>query len=169
MEVNVGDVLCFGYENEFHGIDSNEYFAFMAGSRDNLIVGGRFKTLYLESGALDNTIVGARYNVYPGGAYSDNGTRTRARDLVNVQTHLHHNSLPSQITASPTSSPFSYTNQTGNNIMINVVGGTVSVLGITRNAVTNYLGYVNGSVMLCPQDALYLEYTVAPTFVFLNQ
>jgi hypothetical protein len=168
-EVNLGDVLCYGYENEFHGIDSNVYFAFMAGSRDNLIVGGRFNTLYLETGALDNTIVAARYNVYSGGSYSDNGTRTRASDLVNIQTNLHHNSLPSQIVAGPTSSPYSYTNQTGNNMMINVVGGTVTTLGITRNAVTNFTGELNGSVMLCPEDALVITYSAPPTLVFLNQ
>ena len=169
LEVNTGDVLCSGYENEFHGIDSNTYFAILAAGNKNLVVGGRFKTLYLEAGAADNTIIGARYNVYSGGSYSDNGTRTRARDLYNAQTNLHHNSLPSQTTGGPTSSPYNYTNATGNNMMINVVGGTVTALGITRNAVTNYLGYVNGSVMLCPNDSMLVEYSVAPTFVFLNQ
>ena len=169
MEANVGDVICNGQENEFHGIDSNLYFQFGATSKRNLIVGGNFEYIAIESGAEDNTLIGARYNIAGAGGIGNSGTRTRLRDLYNVQTNLHHNSLPTQTTGGPTSSPYSYTNNTGNNMMINVVGGTVTALGITRNAVTNYLGYVNGSVMLCPKDSMLVEYAVAPTFVFLNQ
>lgn len=169
LEANAGDVICAGHDNEFYGINSQLYFQISAAGYNNLVVGGTFDTFFIDTGSEDNTVTAIKYNTQNTGSYSDNGTRTRARDLYNYQTNLHHNSLPTQIIVGAGASPYTYTNTTGNNIMINVVGGTVTTLGITRNAVTNFIGYVNGSVMVCPNDSLVITHTGAPTLVFLNQ
>lgn len=169
MEVNLGDVLCNGQENEFYGIDSNFYFQFGPTSKRNLIVGGNYETIAIESGAEDNTLIGARYNIAGSGTFGDNGTRTRLRDLYNVQTDLHHNTLPTQVVTGPTGSPYTYTNTTGNDMTISVTGGTVSYIGVIRNGVSNNVGFNSGQVYLSANDGLEIVYTVAPTLVILNR
>jgi hypothetical protein len=158
-------VLCYGYENEFHGIDSNLYFAMLAPANKNQIFGGRFKTLYVELGAADNTIIGARYNVYAGGSFSNNGTRTRCRDLHDVLNNKHHNAIPTYLTYGPAVSPYDYTNESGNDETITVIGGTVSYIGHNRNGNGNGVGFTNGQVTLSAGDGLTILYTDAPTLI----
>jgi hypothetical protein len=169
MEVNLGDVLCNGQENEFYGIDSNGIFQFGSTSKRNLIVGGNFETISISSGAEDNTLTGVRYNIAGAGNLVNSGTRTRLRDLYNVQTDLHHNTVPTQIVSGPGPSPYTFTNTTGNDMTISIAGGTVSYIGVIRDGVSNGVGFSNGQVYLSANDGLEIVYTVAPTLITLNR
>jgi len=169
LEANLGDVLCSGFDNEFHGINSQKYFQIAAAGYNNLVVGGTFNDLVIASGAKDNTISAIKYNMQGTGSYSDSGTRTRSRDLYNVTTNLHHNTLPTQTTLAPSASPYTYTNSTGNDISVSIVGGVVSNIGIIRNAVSNGVGFVNGPIYLSANDGVVITYSTPPTLVFLNR
>ena len=169
MEGNLGDVLCNGQENEFYGIDSNGIFQFGPTSKQNLIVGGNFETISISSGAEDNTLTGVRYNIAGAGNLDNSGTRTRLRDLYNVQTDLHHNTVPTEIVSVPGPSPYTFTNTTGNDMTISITGGTVSYIGVIRNGASNGVGFSNGQVYLSANDGLEIVYTVAPTLITLNR
>ena len=173
LEANTGDVICRGFGNEFYGINSTNYFQIApdagTGGYNNLVVGGTFNTFYIATGSNDNTISGIKYNAQGTGSYSDNGTRTRARDLFNQATYLHHNTLPIQTTLVPSASPYTYTNTTGNDLTIYAVGGNVTQFDYIRNSVTNSLQIPTSQVYLSANDAITLTYSVAPTLLIYNR
>ncbi len=69
LEANLTvDVLCQGYENEFHSVDSDKYCLFDTGSRNNVVFGGNFAELDMPAGGTGNIAIGSKVN------RSNNGT-----------------------------------------------------------------------------------------------
>lgn len=70
----------------------------------------------------------------------------------------------SRITISPTGSPYSYVNNTGQHLLVTISGGTVTTIEISRDGlVFDLLGLLAGPYVLAPGDRLRVTYILAPT------
>lgn len=63
-----------------------------------------------------------------------------------------------------TGSPFTYTNTSSRAQLVNVMGGTVTIIEYARNGFSfDVLGLLSGQYTLMPGDKLRVSYLVAPT------
>lgn len=160
------DVFCEGLNNEFISCDTLKRLTIAAGN-GNMVFGGLHQLVEVLAPA-DRTLLSSfKYNRVSGTAYpTDAGTRTRFRDLTNIGTGRQHNAPPTvtQLTVGP--SPYNYTNNTGNDVSIHVIPGTMTGVSIVRAgqflpASTSY-----GNYHLSPGDGIQIEYSAVPA-VFL--
>lgn len=64
----------------------------------------------------------------------------------------------------PTGSPFSYTNSSGQHQLVAISGGTVTTIEISRDGVVfDLLGLLAGPYVVRPGDRLRILYLLAPT------
>lgn len=165
----VVDIYCGGYQNEFYGCDSDKYSIIPSGGKQNLFIGGSYQEFVIGAGAEDNTIVGLRYNRFGSAFFSDSGTRTRLRDLHNLTTNQHHNTILTQSTLAVGVSPYTYQNTSANDETITISGGVVTAIYQERNNVGNLVGFTNGQVTLSTNDKVTVNYTVAPSMLKLTR
>ena len=170
FEANTGalDIECDGFENQFFGVDCEDLMKFTANADDNAIFGGTTESLTINAGAKQTRVIGLMYNRFTTGVITDNGTRTRFRDIVNKQTAVVSNTPLAKTTLTPSGSPYTYTNSTGGEQSVIVSGGTVSSLEFVRAGVGEVINYVGTSgimLTLSPADAVKVTYSVAPAMI----
>lgn len=162
------DIECDGYENQFFGVDCEDLIKFTANADDNAVFGGTTESLTIDSGAKQTRVIGLLYNRFNAGSITDNGTRTRFRDIVNKQTAVVSNTPLAKTTLSLSGSPYTYTNNTGGEVSVLITGGTVSALEFIRAAVgesINYAGTSGIMLTLSPADAVKVTYSAAPAML----
>jgi hypothetical protein len=167
FEANVTrDIDIYGYANEFHGVDSEREIKFRSGADRNIIMGGAYKSVTVDTGAL-NTIghgfVVDRFST--GGALTDNGTRSGFYGIFDrdATTPIFRSGNPAETTVVPPGVDYFYTNTTGNNMRIRKIGGTEAFVGINGNPT----GATTGQFLLAPGDLFSIATIgVAPTLIF---
>lgn len=160
------DIFCQGNHNEFLNCDTLKKVVISGGS-DNIIHGGVHQLIEVQAASQRNLISSLKYNRFGGTAYPvDNGTRTRFRDLVNIGTGRQHNAPPTvtQLTVGP--SPYNYTNNTGNDVSVHVIPGTITGMTLVRNGTLLPVSLTYGNYLLSPGDGIQIEYSAIPA-VFL--
>lgn len=166
FEVNANaDIYCQGRENHFIGCDGYETSVLEATSKNNMISGGAYTSWLIVTGAEGNLMTGVKYNRFNnGGAITDNGTKTRFRDNYNMGLKRHENNPPSRTQLTLTGSPFTYTNASGNEETMLILGGTVSQLTYVHNGIGDVVTGLN-SFRLFPNDQVTITYSVAPVVI----
>lgn len=169
FEANViNDLTCNGFENQFFGVDSVKMVDFGATAKNNSLIGGSFKNITLESGSNGNLITAVNYNRELGdgitGQILDNGTRNRLVNNKNVKGNTIENRPSSAANVTVGASPFAYTNTSGNDERILLIGGTMSQVLLAHGASGDIItGIANQFITLCPGDTLTITYSVSPT------
>ncbi|WP_157831267.1 hypothetical protein [Pseudomonas sp. 43NM1] len=165
-EVNtVADIVCGGYENEFHGCDSELYTVIETTGKRNKFIGGVYQSFSVAQSATDNKLIGFDYNRFnTGGVLFDGGNRTRMASLTNSGSGLSHDYLPGSPYIIPTpASGAEYVNPTAHDITISVTGGSgVTYIGHNRGGGGSDVGFTSGQVTLSPNDGLTILYAGAP-------
>lgn len=157
------DLDIYGYANEFHGIDSELEIKFRSGADRNIIMGGAFKNVVVDSGALNTIGHGFVYDRFSnGGNITDSGTRSSWHGIFkrDATTPLFRSGDRTESTVVPGGTEYFYTNTTGNNIRVRKIGGTETFVGINGNS----SGAATGQFLLAPGDLFSISgITVAPT------
>lgn len=160
------DVYCEGSNNEFLNCDTLKKIVIASGN-NNKVVGGLHQAVETLAPASRTLLSSFQYNRVSGAAYPvDNGTRTRFRDLVNMGTGRQHNAPPTvtQLTVGP--SPYNYTNNTGNDVSIHVIPGTITGVSLVRAGQFLPTSTSYGNYLISPGDGIQIEYSAVPA-VFL--
>lgn len=66
-----------------------------------------------------------------------------------------------------TASPFTWTNTTGNRVVVYVSGGTVTAINAVVAASDILVGLIAGAVTVRPGDGVKVAYAVAPTMSYV--
>jgi hypothetical protein len=160
------DIDILGYANEFHGIDSELEIKFRSGADRNIIMGGAYKNVVVDSGALNTIGHGFVYDRFAnGGTLTDNGTRSSWHGIFkrDATTPVFRSGNPTETTVVPGGVDYFYTNTTGNNMRVRKIGGSEAFVGINGNLV----GATTGQFLLAPGDAFQIvTISVAPTLKF---
>lgn len=160
------DVYCEGSNNEFLNCDTLKKIVIASGNT-NKVVGGLHQAVETLAPASRTLLSSFQYNRVSGTAYPvDNGTRTRFRDLVNIGTGRQHNAPPTVTQLTVGASPFNYTNNTGNDVSVHVIPGTLTGVSIVRSNQFLPTSTSYGNYLLSPGDGIQVEYT-APPAMFL--
>lgn len=159
----VQDIYCQGNYNSFIECDSQSQITFDTPGLANRLIGGNCFNITTGAGAASSLFMGVHWNRTGGATINDNGTLTRFRDIYDTFNGIHSNSPPAQSGITVGASPFTYTNNTGNDQTVMISGGTVSAVLFVRLASANSLGVTAGTVLLSPGDGVTVTYSVAPT------
>lgn len=169
LEQNAGgDVVVIGANNEFSGVDTQTLFHIIAGA-NNRINGGTHSSITIDPGSVGNSIEGVRFaRPNPDGSPShgvitDNGTRTRRANNLNMATQKFANVGLTEAAQAVGASPFIYVNNSANSVSLLVTGGTVTTIDYApQNVVGRLTGQTGGLFRLRPGDALIVTFTAAP-------
>lgn len=164
FEVNTKDARDNGRRTQFIGCDMEKGPEFGASCVGGVLMAGSVENITVLAGATDLLLSGAGYNRFGAGTITDAGTRTRYRDLRNIATSTIHNVPKARTPITVTASPFTYTNNSGNEIDVLISNGTVSQLVFTRFA-GDVVSTPSGMFRLSPGDSMTATYTVAPVIV----
>ena len=160
------DVYCEGSNNEFLNCDTLKKILIAAGS-NNKVVGGLHQAVETLAPASRTLLSSFQYNRVSGTAYpADAGSRTRFRDLTNIGTGRQHNAPPTVTQLTVGASPFNYTNNTGNDVSVHVIPGTMTGVSIVRAGQFLPTSTSYGNYLLSPGDGIQIEYSAIPA-VFL--
>lgn len=160
------DVYCEGSNNEFLNCDTLKKIVIASGS-NNKVVGGLHQAVETLAGASRTLLSSFQYNRVSGTAYpADSGSRTRFRDLVNIGTGRQHNAPPTVTQLTVGASPFNYTNNSGNDVSIHVIPGTITGVSLVRAGQFLPTSTSYGNYYLSPGDGIQIEYSAVPA-VFL--
>lgn len=156
------DIFCQGNHNEFLNCDTLKKVVISGGS-DNIIHGGLHQLIEIQAASQRNLISTLKYNRASGTAYPvDNGTRTRFRDLTNIGTGRQHNAPPTVTQITVGASPFNYTNNTGNDVSVHLIPGTITGVALVRSGTLLPTSLSYGNYLLSPGDGIQVEYTAVP-------
>ena len=118
--------------------------------------------IWVDSGAINTLLSGCNYDwaFAPGvGTITDNGTRTRYRDVRNDVSNLVYNVPYNQTVLTVGASPYTYTNTAGNDEEVIVSGGIVTDITLSRFA--GYpTGLPGGQFRLTSGDSIIVTYTL---------
>lgn len=163
----IHDIYCLGRQNQFSDVDTLYLFTFDGTAHDNRVLGGNHNQISLVGTTYSNQIGNLVVNREgAGGTVMDLNTSNRIYNIRDAALGLNYNRPPTSINVDVVASPFTYTNNSGQDVDIAVGGGTVSQImyGRPANSSTIYVGTV-GKWKLCPGDTLQITYTVTPTVV----
>lgn len=156
------DIFCQGNHNEFLNCDTLKKVVISGGS-DNIIHGGLHQLIEIQAASQRNLISTLKYNRASGSAYPvDNGTRTRFRDLTNMGTGRQHNAPPTVTQITVGASPFLYTNNTGNDVSVHVIPGTITGVSLVRAGQFLPTSTSYGNYLISPGDGIQIEYSAVP-------
>lgn len=156
------DIFCQGNHNEFLNCDTLKKVVISGGS-DNIIHGGLHQLIEIQAASQRNLISTLKYNRASGTAYPvDNGTGTRFRDLTNIGTGRMHNAPPTVTQITVGASPFTYTNNTGNDVSVHVIPGTMTAVSIVRAGQFLPTSTSYGNYLLSPGDGIQIAYSAVP-------
>lgn len=164
----VRDIVCLGRQEEFRSCDTT--LSIFLGGSNNRVMFGNHETIEIDPSGLCNSLLNLLYRRNDTGSLIDGGQQTNMRDLVRVDvggaTLTRHNSVPNRLTPAVGASPFTYTNDTGNDLALSVTGGTVSLLSISRPGFSGTsTGFIAGTVIISPKESLVITHTGAPSLV----
>lgn len=163
---NITDVTCSGSFNEFN-VDSVNFF--FTGGSGNRLVGGTHNQITI-SGGTGNYVGDVVYGRGLSGNLfiADGGTKSAFGLCYQAQSQKW--GVGSSVTGAITvgASPFTYTNNTGRDLIVGVNGGTVSASQYFRGALPLGLVAGGGTWRLSPGDALSVTYSAAPTMNFAS-
>jgi hypothetical protein len=165
LEVNTtADIRCDGRENNFFSVDSFTLAKFTANALNNRLIGGAYQNITIDASATRTTLSNLAYNRFGAGVITDNGTQTRYRDIINKGTATIENTPRARTALTVGASPYTYTNNTGNEESVMVYGGTISQLVLSRFS-GDALGITAGQFTLSPGDSIIVTYSVLPVMV----
>jgi hypothetical protein len=165
FESNIEDILCGGYTNAFIECDTGKIVHFQSASKYNTLNGGSHSAITIDASAGRNLICNVRYNKKnDGSVLTDNGGYTRLVDNMNYGTGLNHDAVPSKFTITVGASPFTYTNTTGNDVIVVAFGGTVSAFTFANQGGSTAIPF-GGSYVVPSGASLSVTYSVAPTMI----
>jgi hypothetical protein len=155
------DIEDAGSNSQYIGCDFMNGPRFMSGAEGGKIIGGVMQNIYVNSGATNTLLSGCSYDwalVPSTGTITDNGTRTRYRDVRNDTSNLVYNVPYDQTVLTVGASPYTYTNTSGNDQEVIVSGGIVTGITLTRFA--GYpTGLTGGQFRLTSGDSIIVTYT----------
>lgn len=165
LEVNPNyDVYCLGRENEFYGIDSTGQIHLEGYARDNLFIGGSQNSYYFGENTYGNLVNGVRYNRFNNGSIiNDVSGKNRLSNNRNVGLNRSENRPAGSSAINVGASPFTYVNESGNDEMIHILGGTISNFLYVRGGYGDSQASVPSYIRLCPRDSCRVTYSVAPS------
>ncbi len=165
LEANTNyDIYCLGKENEFYSIDNTGVIKFDSYAVNNVFFGGSHCGFDFTSTTYGNILNSVKYNRFnDDSTINDISGRNRLVNNRNVGLNKSENRPATSSAITVGTSPFTYVNNSGNDELIHILGGTIS----------NYLyvhgGYGDSGVVvplytrLCPGDSVKITYSVAPT------
>lgn len=163
---NITGYTCSGFSNEFN-CDSVKFF--FTGGSGNRLVGGMHDQITI-SGGTGNYVGGVTYGRGLSGNLfiADGGTRSGFGWCYSAQSQKW--GIGSSVTGAITvgASPFTYTNNTGRELIVGVNGGTVSLSQYFRGALPLGATAGGGAFRVSPGDAVQVTYSVAPTMNFAS-
>lgn len=168
FEVNAdADIYCLGRENVFYSIDSDHVTILGATAKNNNIIGGAFNNITILTGASGNLLSGLKYNRFlSGGVISDSGLKTRFSDLYNMGTNVYHNSLPKRTVLTLGASPYTYTNNSGDDETLVIMDGTITQFLFVHNGAGDlFTATFRGFLKLAPGDYVTITYSSAPSMI----
>jgi hypothetical protein len=163
FEVNAtNDIEDAGNNSQYVNCDFLKGPRFVSGSRGGKIIGGVMNNIWVDSGAVNTLLSGCSYDwaLASGvGVITDNGTRTRYRDVRNDVSNLTYNVPYGETVLTVGASPYTYTNSSGNDQEVIVSGGIVT--GITLSRFSGYpTGLAGGQFRLTSGDSIVVTYTL---------
>lgn len=165
MEANTEhDIYCVGRENEFYSVDSTGIHLFDGYARDNVMIGGSQNQITLAPTTYGNVFQNIKYNRFNNGStMNDISGRNRLVNNRNVGLNRSENRPPSSSAITVGTSPFTYVNESGNDELINMFGGTISQFGYFHGGYGDTASTIPQFIRLCPGDSIKITYSVAPT------
>ncbi len=168
FEVNVTqDILVQGYNNNFFAIDSYTVINLGSFSKQNRFFGGSVESITCDPGSTGNIFSAIIYNRFSSsGIIIDNGSYNSFIDCTNAATGM-PGTPPKRTIPSVGSSPYTYTNSSGNIQEVLVSNGSVTNIKYYRSTVgSDDIDYIPGTLyILKPSDALEITFSVAPDVV----
>lgn len=169
-EVNTTyDILCQGHRNTFVGVNSADLIELADTASLNTFIGGATDQLTLGASTTRNVFPGFTYNRYATGGLTDSGSGNSFATAINAATSTLGRPA-STSTPTPSGSPYTYTNSTGDIQEVVIQGGTVSAVAYIRSGQTaRVIAYssTGTSQTLRPGDSVQIAYTVAPSVYVL--
>lgn len=163
FEVNgTGDIFDAGTNNRWIGVDGQDTIEFAPTCVGARFVDSMVNSITIDAGATNVALSGVTYNRLNTGTLVDNGTHTRYRDIRNAGTNVTSNVPLTLSSIAPGTSPFTYTNTSGNEVSVLVTGGTVSGISFVRSGIPLATNSTTGLFTLSPTDALVVTYTGVP-------
>lgn len=165
LEANTNyDIYCLGKENEFYGCDSTGTHVFEGYARDNVIIGGSHNAITFNTNTYGNILQNIKYNRFNNGSgINDISGKNRLMSNRNVGLNRTENRPPSSSVITVGASPFTYINESGNDELIHIFGGTISVYLYAHGGYGDSGSTVPLYTRLCPGDSVRITYSVAPT------
>jgi len=156
FEVNAGaDIYCNGSANKFTDIDSDGVVVIDTGPF-NRLSGGNFNNIVIGAGTERTVLSELVYNrTGAGGTLTDNGVRTRKRDIQDAADEYVHDAVAATVGVTVVSPTTTWVNTTGNPVHFYVVGGTVSQITRKRGggSITD-TGVTQGGTYLAAGDTI---------------
>lgn len=163
FEANAADIISNARESQFFGVDCEKSITFQSSAINCSVIGGITENVIIDAGANHTLLSGLVYNRFGLGSITDNATNTRYRDLRDKGQNLVHNKPRSRTPITVGASPFTYTNNSGQDERINISGGNVSQVILSRLA--GDLVPTSGVYTLSPGDSVIVTYSVTPSIV----
>ena len=161
------DIYCLGSFNEFRGINSDKKTTFDGGAKFNKLIGGTFQDVLCTHATFGNLMDGGMvYNQYATSGLITDQSGTGQADHKNPRGKVHNAAasdiegmVPSTISVSAGSSPFSYTNNSFNVQRVAVIGGLPTSISIAHGyqGVTGGLS-TNNIYEMQPGDTLTISF-----------
>lgn len=140
------------------------------------IDGGIFERIEVQALATSATVEDAKVNYWNtgNGGFINLGKSTRTRNIYDEDLGTHIYPVAARITLpAATGSPYRYTNELQKRVKVNVLGGTVTKVGIHSRGGLDYrevpkpsagFGTVVGDYDLDPGDKIEVSYSAVPSF-----
>jgi|GEM_PF-1879989 len=158
------DIVCAGTQNEFYDIDNMGKIKFVGLADENLVVGGSHCSIILEETTKKNLITGVKYNRFKKtDVINDVSGKNTLLANSNVASIFIENRPPSHEILTLDVSPYTYTNNTGNDVNVNIINGTIQSVAYYRGNFAQSFAVAPTFIRLCPGDRVRINYTVAPT------
>lgn len=174
FEVNPdADIFSSGAANTFRDIAGDGVTIINSGEFSRVLYGD-FKSVIINAGAVRTICTGFVFNrANDGGVFTDNGQRTRKRDIVPAFEDYIRDAAPAVVGLTVTASPFVWQNTNGNPVHIYVVPGSSTITGIARKrgVAGSFIdtGGLRGELYLSAGDSAQVTYTgAAPVINYMT-
>ena len=162
------DVLDGGIYSKF--INCYSLNSILIQERGCFISGGIHETINVQAGSEKAVIENLTVNYVGAGGFIDSGTATEWRNIYDEQLSAYIYPLAARVNITPTGSPFTWVNTTGQYVNVVVQSGTISAVTMTRGGVSFIApDAVPNIYLLAPTDTITLTYSVAPLLSYLPQ
>ena len=162
FESNLLDALDNGRRTQFYGCDLQSGMQFGATANGGTLFGGRCNSIERLAGAKNIRMIGTGYNL-AGGTIIDPDSKIRYRDIYDITADKMHDAPRARMELPVGASPYTYTNQSGNEEKVLIYGGAVSQVALSRFAGDPMP--VSGQYTLSPGDQMIVTYTEAPAII----